>query len=140
MKYSADKTVDYLFSFNRFVKKKYGYETILDVIKARSFDTIYMLRHHYYYRRYKDLIHVRDTMLTNNKLDTININSCRLQITNSEYLRLLIHNAVPAAVDYRQDIAPVICKIDVRLQELGLDEKEITKEVHALLLPSFSYF
>lgn len=63
MKYSADKAVDYLFSFNRFVKKKYGYETILDVIKARSFDTIYMLRHHYYYRRYKDLIHVRDTML-----------------------------------------------------------------------------
>ena len=70
--------------------------------------------------------------LTNNELDTININSRRLQMTNSEYLRSLIHNAVPAAVDYRQDIAPVICKIYVRLQELGLDEEDITKEVHAL--------
>ena len=70
--------------------------------------------------------------LTNNELDTININSRRLQMTNSEYLRSLIHNAVPAAVDYRQDIAPVICKIYVRLQELGLDEEEITKEVHDL--------
>ena len=70
--------------------------------------------------------------LTNNELDTININSRRLQMTNSEYLRSLIHNAVPAAVDYRQDIVPVICKIYVRLQELGLDEEDITKEVHAL--------
>ena len=70
--------------------------------------------------------------LTNNELDTININSRKLQMTNSEYLRSLIHNAVPAAVDYRQDIVPVICKIYVRLQELGLDEEDITKEVHAL--------
>lgn len=45
--------------------------------------------------------------LTNNELDTININSRRLQMSNSEYLRSLIHNAVPAAVDYRQDIVPV---------------------------------
>ena len=62
--------------------------------------------------------------LTNNELDTINTNSRRLQMTNSEYLRSLINNAVPAAVDYRQDIVPVICKIYVRLQELGLDEEE----------------
>ena len=45
--------------------------------------------------------------LTNNELDTININSRRLQMSNSEYLRSLIHNAVPAPVDYRQDIVPV---------------------------------
>ena len=70
--------------------------------------------------------------LTNNELDTININSHRLQMTNSEYLRSLINNTVPAAVDYRQDIAPVICKIYVRLQEMGLYEDDITKEVHAL--------
>ena len=76
--------------------------------------------------------HTLSIRLTNNELDTININSRRLQMTNSEYLRSLIHNAVLAAVDYRQDIVPVICKIYVRLQELGPDEKDITKEVHAL--------
>ena len=76
--------------------------------------------------------HTLSIRLTNNELDTVNINSRRLQMTNSEYLRSLIHNAVPPAVDYRQDIAPVICKIYVRLQELGLDEEDITKEVHAL--------
>ena len=81
------------------------------------------------YMKRKNTLSIR---LTNNELDTININSRRLQMTNSEYLRSLIHNAVPAAVDYRQDIAPVICKIYVRLQELGLDEEDITKEVHAL--------
>ena len=76
--------------------------------------------------------HTLSIRLTNNELDTVNINSRRLQMTNSEYLRSLIHNAVLAAVDYRQDIVPVICKIYVRLQELGLDEEDITKEVHAL--------
>ena len=76
--------------------------------------------------------HTLSIRLTNNELDTINFNSRKLQMTNSEYLRSLIHNAIPAAVDYRQDIVPVICKIYVRLQELGLDEGDITKEVHAL--------
>ena len=85
-----------------------------------------------FYNRPKKKNNTLSIRLTNNELDTININSRRLQMTNSEYLRSLIHNAVPAAVDYRQNIAPVICKIYVRLQELGLDEDDITKEVHAL--------
>ena len=45
-------------------------------------------------------------------------------MSNSNYLRSLINNALPAEVDYRQTIAPIMCKIQIRLAELGLEDEE----------------
>lgn len=52
--------------------------------------------------------------------------------SNSNYLRSLINNALPVEVDYRQNIAPIMCKIQIRLTELGLEDEEITREVNQL--------
>lgn len=70
--------------------------------------------------------------LNEEEYNILSINSNHLNLSYSQYIRMLINNSLPAPVDYRQSIAPVIGKIYIRLQELGLEEDAITKEVHAL--------
>lgn len=59
-------------------------------------------------------------------------NSNNLNMSISNYIRSMINNALPAQTDYRQHIAPVMCKIQIRLAELGLESEEISKEVSQL--------
>lgn len=59
-------------------------------------------------------------------------NSNNLNMTVSNYIRSIISNTTPNNVDYRQTIVPVICKIQIRLTELGLEDEAITKEVNQL--------
>ena len=70
--------------------------------------------------------------LSNKEYTILESNSNKLNMSNSNYLRSLINNALPAEVDYRQTIAPILCKIQIRLAELGLEDEEITKEVNQL--------
>ena len=70
--------------------------------------------------------------LTNNELGIVNINSRDLNLSKSEYIRSLITARKSVEVDYRKDIVPVLGNIYVKLQELGLEEENITKEVHKL--------
>ena len=64
----------------------------------------------------------------------ISINSNNLHMTNSEYIRSLIANAVPVTEKHNQEIASVLCKIHIRLSELDLEDEEIAKEVHHICL------
>lgn len=52
----------------------------------------------------------------------------------SNYIRSMINNTLPAEVNYRQYIAPIICKIQIRLAELGLEDDEMIKEIRKLCL------
>lgn len=70
--------------------------------------------------------------LANNELGIVNINSKDLNLSKSEYIRSLITERKSVEVDYRKDIVPVLGNIYVKLQELGLEEEDITKEVHKL--------
>ena len=70
--------------------------------------------------------------LSNKMYTIIESNSNKLNMSNSNYLRLLISNALPAEVNYRQSIVPIMCRIQIRLTELGLEDEEITKEVNQL--------
>lgn len=70
--------------------------------------------------------------LNNNELGIVNINSQNLNLSKSEYIRSLITERKQVEVDYRQDIVPVLCNIYIKLQKLGLDDTEITEEVHKL--------
>lgn len=70
--------------------------------------------------------------LSNKEYTILESNSNKLNMSNSNYLRSLINNALPVEVDYRQTIAPIMCKIQIRLTELGLEDEEITKEVNQL--------
>ena len=70
--------------------------------------------------------------LSNKMYTIIESNSNKLNMSNSNYLRLLISNALPAEVNYRQSIAPIMCRIQIRLTELGLEDEEITREVNQL--------
>lgn len=70
--------------------------------------------------------------LNNNELGIVNINSQNLNLSKSEYIRSLITERKQVEVDYRQDIVPVLSNIYIKLQELGLDDTEITEEVHKL--------
>lgn len=55
-----------------------------------------------------------------------------MNVSKSEYVRSLITNKKPVEVDYRQEIVPIIGKIFVVLQESGLDDGDIIREVHKL--------
>lgn len=70
--------------------------------------------------------------LTEEEYNIVNKNSHNLGMTTSQYFRAMIHDTLPTGVDYRQDIAPLICGIYIRLEELGLEDEEITKGVHKL--------
>lgn len=70
--------------------------------------------------------------LSNEEYNLININCNHLNMNPSQYIRSLINGTNPVSVDYRQIIAPMICEMYIRLQELGLEDDEITKKVHDL--------
>ena len=55
-------------------------------------------------------------------------------MNTSQYLRAMINNALPAETDYRQHIAPIMCRVQIRLAELGLEDDEIVKEIRKLCL------
>ena len=62
----------------------------------------------------------------------VNTNSNKLHMTNSEYIRSLITNAVPVTENRSQKIASIMCNIYICLAELGLEDENITKEVNQL--------
>lgn len=70
--------------------------------------------------------------ISNKEYSILESNSSNLNMTMSNYLRSMINNALPAEVNYRQSIAPIMCKIQIRLAELGLEDEEISKEVNNL--------
>ena len=70
--------------------------------------------------------------LSDEEYNIINTNCNNLNMNPSQYLRSLINEANPVSMDYRQVIAPTICEMYIRLQELGLEDDEITKKVHDL--------
>ena len=70
--------------------------------------------------------------LSDEEYNIINTNCNNLNMNPSQYIRSLINGTNPVSVDYRQAIAPMICEMYVRLQELGLEDDEITKKVHSL--------
>ena len=72
--------------------------------------------------------------LNEKEYNILSTNSNNLHMTNSEYIRSLIANAVPVTENHNQEIASIMCKIHVRLSELGLEDEEIAKEVHRICL------
>lgn len=64
--------------------------------------------------------------------NVVNTNSNNLHMTNSEYIRSLITDAKPVTENHNQEIASIMCKIQIRLAELGLEDEKISKEVNQL--------
>lgn len=62
----------------------------------------------------------------------VNTNSNNLHMTNSEYIRSLITDAIPVTENHNQEIASIMCRIQIRLAELGLEDENISKEVNQL--------
>ncbi len=72
--------------------------------------------------------------LSNEEYSIIESNSNNLNMSISQYMRAMINNALPAETDYRQHIASIMCNIQIRLAELGLEDDEIVKEIRKLCL------
>lgn len=72
--------------------------------------------------------------LSNEEYGILESNSNNLHMTTSQYIRSMINKSLPAGINYRQYIAPVMCKIQIRLAELGLEDDEIIKEINKLCL------
>lgn len=70
--------------------------------------------------------------LSNEEYSILESNSNNLNMSVSKYIRSMLNNALPAEINYRQYIAPIMCRILIRLSELGLEDEEITKEVNKL--------
>lgn len=70
--------------------------------------------------------------LSNKEYTILESNSSNLNMSMSNYLRSIINNTLPTEVNYRQNIAPILCKIQIRLCELGLEDEQITREVNQL--------
>jgi len=80
----------------------------------------------------------------NNKKKTISIriddkqysiletNSHKLNMTVSDYIRHQIDQAPEAIPDHRQQISSIMCRLYILLQEHGLEEEAIAKEVQQL--------
>lgn len=72
--------------------------------------------------------------VSNEEHSIIESNSINLNMTISQYIRYSISHSLPAETNYRQYIAPVMCRIQIRLAELGLEDDEIVKEINKLCL------
>lgn len=72
--------------------------------------------------------------VSNEEYKIIESNSKNLNMSISNYIRYMIHNTLPAEVNYRQYIAPIMCRVQIRLAELGLEDDEIVKEIRKLCL------
>lgn len=70
--------------------------------------------------------------LNEEEYNALDISSNNLHMTISQYLRSMINNTTPAMENHNQEIATMICKLYIRLNELGLENEEITDEVHRL--------
>lgn len=70
--------------------------------------------------------------LNEKEYNILSTNSNNLHMTNSEYIRSLIANAVPVTENHNQEIASIMCRIQIRLAELGLESEEISKEINKL--------
>ena len=67
--------------------------------------------------------------LSNEEYTKLESNSNNLNMSISKYIRSIINDTLPSEINYRQYIAPMVCKIQIRLSELGLEDEEIAKEV-----------
>lgn len=72
--------------------------------------------------------------LSNEEYSILESNSNNLNMTISQYIRSSINHSLPAETNYRQHIAPIMCRIQIRLAELGLQDEEIVKEINKLCL------
>ena len=72
--------------------------------------------------------------LSNEEYSILESNSTNLNMTISQYIRSSINHSLPAETNYRQLIAPVMCRIQIRLAELGMEDDEIVKEINKLCL------
>ena len=72
--------------------------------------------------------------LTNEEYSIVESNSNNLNMTTSQYIRSMINNALPSETNYRQCSAPIMCRVQIRLAELGLEDDEIVKEIRKLCL------
>lgn len=72
--------------------------------------------------------------LSEEEYNILEYNSNNLNMSISRYIRSMIRNTLPTQINYRQYIAPVMCRIQIRLTELGLEDDEIIKEINALCL------
>ena len=70
--------------------------------------------------------------LSNEEYSKLESNSNNLNMNTSQYLRYMINDALPAETNYRQYIAPIMCRIQIRLAELGLGDEDISKEINQL--------
>ncbi len=69
--------------------------------------------------------------LSNEEYNILNNINSLYHISHSEYIRKLINNSLPTNM-YNQEIPTILGKIYIRLTELGLQDEEITQEVHKL--------
>ena len=53
-------------------------------------------------------------------------------MTNSEYIRFLIDDNKPGINNHAPEIAALLSRLYIRLQELGIGEEAVSKEVDAL--------
>ena len=70
--------------------------------------------------------------LNEKEYNILSTNSNNLHMSNSEYIRSLITNATPTTENHNQEIATIMCKIQIRLAELRLEDENITKELNQL--------
>lgn len=70
--------------------------------------------------------------LSNEEYTILESNSNHQNMSISEYIRSMIDHSLPAQINYRQHIVPIMCRIQIRLSELGLVDEEIVKEINNL--------
>lgn len=59
-------------------------------------------------------------------------NSKNLNMSISEYIRSQIDNAPTVVPNHRQEVSSIMCRLYILLEEQGLGDEAVVKEVHQL--------
>ena len=69
--------------------------------------------------------------VTEEEYQRLNMISSQNKMNVSHYIRSLIQDSKPI-ISHNQEAAKAIAKIYVKLEELGIEDEELTEEVHML--------
>jgi len=69
--------------------------------------------------------------LTDKELNILNSYKDHYHMNNTQVISFLLNNNIPQT-QHQQEIAGTVCRIYIRLHELGLADDTITKEVQKL--------
>lgn len=70
--------------------------------------------------------------LSQDEYSLLEFNASHAGMTNSQYIRSLISGSVPSSKNILPEVASVLCRVYILLEEKGLETEKVSREVQKL--------